>query len=254
MSLATEQLVRDLLPEGIGLRDLGEHRLKDIARPERIFQVTAPDLPVEFPSLRSADIQPTNLSYELSTFVGRASELDELDQLLSVSRVVTLAGPGGSGKTRLAMHLASRVAERYPDGVWVLELAQVSNEALILSPLAASLGIAIGASDSPEDLEQRVNRYLETRQALLVLDNCEHLVDAAARVTHNLVASCPGITVLTTSREALGLPGEVIFQVPPLSVPASDSVDMAAVAGFGIGRPVLRPGRTRWTWVQLDRQ
>ena len=130
----------------------------------------------------------------------------------------------------------------------------MSNEALILSPLAASLGIAIGASDSPEDLEQRVNRYLETRQALLVLDNCEHLVDAAARVTHNLVASCPGITVLATSREALGLPGEVIFQVPPLSVPASDSVDMAAVAGFGIGRPVLRPGRTRWTWVQLDRQ
>ena len=230
MSLATEQLVRDLLPEGIGLLDLGEHRLKDIARPERIFQVTAPDLPVEFPSLRSADIQPTNLAYELSTFVGRASELDEIDELLSVSRVVTLAGPGGSGKTRLAMHLAGRVAERYPDGVWVLELAQVSNEALILSPLAANLGIAVRGSDSPEDLEQLVNSYLETRQALLVLDNCEHLVDAAARVTHNLVASCPGITVLTTSREALGLPGEVIFPVPPLSVPASDSVDLAAVA------------------------
>ena len=230
MSLATEQLVRDLLPEGIGLLDLGEHRLKDIARPERIFQVTAPDLPVEFPSLRSADIQPTNLAYELSTFVGHASELDEIDELLSVSRVVTLAGPGGSGKTRLAMHLAGRVAERYPDGVWVLELAQVSNEALILSPLAANLGITVRGSDSPEDLEQLVNSYLETRQALLVLDNCEHLVDATARVTHNLVANCPGITVLTTSREALGLPGEVIFPVPPLSLPASDSVDPAAVA------------------------
>ena len=140
MSLATEQLVRDLLPDGIGLLDLGEHRLKDIARPERIFQVTAPDLPVEFPSLRSADIQPTNLPYELSTFVGRASELDELDELLAVSRVVTLVGPGGSGKTRLAMHLAGRVAERYPDGVWVLELAPVSDEALILSPSRRTSG------------------------------------------------------------------------------------------------------------------
>ena len=154
MSLATEQLVRDMLPDGIGLLDLGEHRLNDIARPERIFQVTAPDLPVEFPSLRSADIQPTNLAYELSTFVGRAAELDEIDELLSVSRVVTLTGPGGSGKTRLAIHLAGRVAERYPDGVWVLELAQVSNAALILSPLAANLGIAIRGSDGPEDLEQ----------------------------------------------------------------------------------------------------
>ena len=223
---------------GIGLLDLGEHRLTDLARPERIFQVVGARLVRRFPSLRSADIRPTNLPYELSTFVGRASDSTSSTRCSAGSRVLTLAGPGE--RARPSRDAASRsVAERYPDGVWLLDLAPVSNEALIIVASRGEPRDRRPRQRQSRDLEQLVNSYLESRQALLVLDNCEHLVDAAARVTHNLVASCPGITVLTTSREALGLPGEVTFPVPPLSVPAERLAGLGHGCRFGIGRPVL---------------
>jgi DNA-binding SARP family transcriptional activator len=226
------ELGQDDLAAGLGLIDLGEHRLADLARPERVYQVTHPDLPGSFPPLQSVDARRHNLPVALTSFVGRERELGEVVSLLATSRLLTLAGIGGAGKTRLALQAAAGVLGRFPDGAWFVELAPVRDPDLVTNEVITSIGLLPSALAQPgQTLEQRLCDHLRGRRLLLVLDNCEHVVEAAARLAHTVLARCPDITVLATSREVLGLPGEVVWKVPPLSMPADEAASVEELAG-----------------------
>ncbi len=218
-SQAAAELIGADLPADVALIDQGEHRLADLARPERVFQVAHPDLPSQFPPLRTLGAHRHNLPVALTPFVGRARELAELSTLLAGSRLLTLTGVGGAGKTRLALQGAAAALPAYPDGVWMVEVAALRDGAQLASAVAAALTFETSAFDSPKAVENRLIGHLATRQTLLLLDNCEHLVEAVARTVHAFVTRCPGVAVLATSRERLGVPGEVAWKVPPLSLP-----------------------------------
>ena len=173
LSDATHALVARDLPEGISLRDLGEHRLKDLAHPHRLFQVVVPDLSTEFPPLRSLDPHRHNLPIQLTSFIGRGREITELKRLLGAVRLVTLTGSGGAGKTRLALQMAADVVERYPDGVWLAELAPIADPALVPKTVASALHVR--EQPGREMIETLVDA-LRPKSLLLVLDNCEHLL------------------------------------------------------------------------------
>ena len=226
LSETAAALVRDFLPDGTTLTDLGVHRLKDLGRPERIFQLTAPGLPSEFPPLRSLG-NPTllnNLPAELSTFVGRATELKEILPLVYASRLVTLTGAGGSGKTRLGLQAAAELLDGTGDGVWLVELAAVTDADSVPSSIAAILGVT--AEPGRAMLDTLVHA-LAPQRLLIVLDNCEHLVDACARTADAILRRCPRVHLLATSREPLGISGETLYRVPPLSLPAEDDFGSA---------------------------
>ena len=216
LSLAAQELARDALPAGVTLRDLGERRLKDLIRPERIFQLLAPDLPAEFPPLKTLDIRRHNLPIQLASFVGREREMQEVKAFLRSSRLVTLTGAGGAGKTRLAMQVGADRIDDFSDGVWFVELAPLSDPALVTQTMAAVLGLKEAPGVS---LAATLLRELKNKELLLVLDNCEHVVEAAARLCDALLANCAGIRILATSREALRTPGEVTYRVPSLATP-----------------------------------
>ena len=216
LSEAAVALVRDALPEGAGLRDLGAHRLKDLQRPERVFQLAAPGLLGAFPALRSLDALPHNLPLQLTSFVGRERELAEVAALLAAHRLVTLTGAGGTGKTRLALQAAADALEAYPDGVWLAELAALADPALVPQAVAAAIGVR---EEPGRPLLATLTDALRPKRLLLVLDNCEHLVEACARLADGLLRACPTLTVLATSREALGLAGETVWRVPSLAAP-----------------------------------
>jgi len=165
-----------------------------------------------------------NLPTSLTTFVGRAGERAELQGLLAENRLVTLTGPGGAGKTRLALEVATAQRDRFPDGVWLADLTAVAERAMVAPTIAAAVGLLVGELAKPDrDLEAALAERLQSRQLLIVLDNCEHLIDAAATAVHALLGSCPGLAVLATSREPLSVTGEVVFTVPPLSLPSAGS-------------------------------
>jgi predicted ATPase/DNA-binding SARP family transcriptional activator len=217
-SHAAAELIGADLPADVAFLDLGEHRLADLARVERVFQVAHPALSSQFPPLHSLASYRHNLPVALTPFIGRSRELDELSTLLAGSRLLTLTGVGGAGKTRLARQGAAAALPAYPDGVWIAELAPLREGTQMASAVAAALTIETSAFDSPEAVEDRLIRHLTTRQTLLLLDNCEHLIEAVARLVHAFVTRCPSVTVLATSRERLGVPGEVAWKVPPLSM------------------------------------
>ncbi|HVS49039.1 MAG TPA: tetratricopeptide repeat protein [Candidatus Dormibacteraeota bacterium] len=221
VSDSTESLVRDSLTAGFTLRDLGEHRFKDLVRPLRIYQLLIDGLPDSFPPLRSLDATPNNLPTQTSTFVGRQRELASAVERLETTRLLTLTGPGGSGKTRLALHLAADLLDRYPDGVWLVELASVTDPAGVGPAVAAAVHIGERAGSPAVDT---ISASLRNRQLLLVLDNCEHLIAACADVANALLRSCPRLTILATSREGLNIPGEALMPVPSLRVPDGDSL------------------------------
>ena len=202
------------------LRDLGEHRLKDLARPERLFQVEAPGLDTAFPALRTLNATPNNLPPQLTSFVGRA-ELASAAELLSRTRLLTLTGPGGTGKTRLSLALAGDCVERYPDGAWFVPLAPVTDPELVPSAIAAAIGL-LSASRLPLD---RVREHLHDRTAVLVLDNFEQVV-AGAPVVADLLRSAPNLTVIVSSRAPLRIAGEQEFPVPPLSLAPRHASDL----------------------------
>ena len=204
------------VPEGVAFRDLGERRLRDLARPERIFQLLAPGLPADFPPLRSLEVLPNNLPAQLTSFVGRERELAEVKRLLGQARLVTLTGPGGTGKTRLSLQVAAEVLESYADGAWLVELATLSDPDLVAATVAAALGVREDAERAAGD---SLVDFLRAKHLLLVLDNCEHLVAACARLTERLLRCAPALRVLASSREALAIPGETTFAVPSLSMP-----------------------------------
>jgi predicted ATPase/class 3 adenylate cyclase len=221
MSETAAALVRDSLPADAALKDLGVHRLKDLGRPEHIFQLQAPGLKAEFPPLRSLGNQalPNNLPAQLSTFIGRVRELDEVRALVESSRMVTLTGSGGCGKTRLSLQVAAEMLDGTGDGVWLVELAAVSDPDAVPSAIAGALGIA--SQGGRAALEVLLDA-LAPQDILIVLDNCEHLIDACAKTADALLRRCPRVHLVATSREPLGIAGETIYRVPSLSLPASD--------------------------------
>ncbi len=248
LSRATCDLVENDLPPGVRLRDLGEHRLKDLARPHHLFQVVVPGLPAEFPPLRSLEALPNNLPRQLTSFIGREREMAELKHILSSASLVTLTGTGGAGKTRLAVQVAADVLEQHPAGVSLVELADVSDRALVPKAVAAALGVP---EQPGRDLTESVVDYLQPKSLLLVLDNCEHLTAACAPLADRLLQACPTLRILATSREPLGIPGEIVWRIPPLSIPGpkdlavpEDLTRYEAVRLFVERATSNQPGRT----------
>ena len=215
VSLAAAEVARDLLPTQLRLTDLGQHRLKDLIRPEHVFQLNPASFPERFAALRSLNSFPNNLPQQLTSFLGREDELHEMATLLASSRLVTLTGSGGCGKSRLSLQMGAELLEQFPDGVWFVELASLTDSNLVPQAIAGALGISSLLGEATLALCQALN----DRHLLLILDNCEHLIEASAKLVHALLHSCPSITILATSREALNVGGEHLFRVPSLSLP-----------------------------------
>jgi predicted ATPase/class 3 adenylate cyclase/DNA-binding CsgD family transcriptional regulator len=211
VSTATEEIAGDELAGGLGLRDLGLHRLRDLSRPEHVYQLTHPDLRADFPPLMSVAAPARYLPRFLTTFINREAELRSLKPLLVSSRMVTLIGTGGAGKSRLAAELANATDQAWPDGMWWVDLAAESSVGG-----AVVTNLELPGRGSPERV---VAAWLASRHGLLILDNCVHLVADCARFCQFVLERCPGITILATSREALGVPGEVRWTVGPLESP-----------------------------------
>jgi predicted ATPase/class 3 adenylate cyclase/Tfp pilus assembly protein PilF len=216
LSQAAYELVRDHLPDEIYLRDMGLRRLKDLVRPERLYQVVAPDLPAEFAPLKTLDARPNNLPTLLTNFIGREKELEQLKGLLAQNRLVTLTGPGGTGKTRLALQAGAELVETFEHGVWLVELASLSDGSLVPQALASVLEVM---EEPGTPLLESLVRFIGDRQLLVILDNCEHLLQACAELAVHLLKAAPRLKVLATSREGLHVAGETAFTVLPLSIP-----------------------------------
>lgn len=232
LSQTVYELVRDNLSLDTNLLDLGEHRLKDLVRPEHIYQLTAPGLINEFPPLKTLDVLPNNLPVQLTSFIGREKEIEEIVHFFSThpssnaetssthhgTRLVTLTGAGGTGKTRLALQVAADLLEEFPDGAWLVELDSQTDPALVAHTTAAALDVH---EASGKDILTCLVDFLCKKNLLLILDNCEHLITACASLIDRLLRSCPNLHILATSRELLGIQGEVAYLVPSLSTPTS---------------------------------
>jgi predicted ATPase/class 3 adenylate cyclase len=224
LSAAAGQLLREVLPAGAALRDMGERRLKDLIRPERVYQLVAPGLPADFPPLKTLDERAQNLPIQATTFVGRESEMEEIKGLLQSSRLVTLTGPGGAGKTRLSLQVGADLVDRFADGVWFVELAALGDARLVAQATATILGIK---EEPGESLLDTLIQNIRGREMLLILDNCEHLVLASAELCDALLASCPGVRIIASSRELLRIAGEAAYRVPSLPLPDPRAVPRA---------------------------
>jgi predicted ATPase/class 3 adenylate cyclase len=217
LSKTTRDLVLDRFPDGAELVDLGLHRLRDLGRPEHVFELRHPDVPLKFPPLRSLGTLSNNLPAELTSFVGRSAELAEVGELLGQVRLLTLTGAGGCGKTRLALQAAAAAMHGQLDSVWWVELAGLDGGTLVPAAVIGAIGVRELPGQGPLGT---LVAYLRARRALLILDNCEHLLAACAELTDALLRACPSLTVLATSRAPLGLPGETAWRVPSMSLPA----------------------------------
>jgi predicted ATPase/class 3 adenylate cyclase len=214
LSQSTYELTRDRLPEHAQLVDMGEHRLKDILRPEHIYQLSDSQISSEFPPLSSLESAQNNLPIQLTSFIGREKELAGIRELLNAARLVTLTGSGGTGKTRLAIEVGTRELANFPHGVWLIELAPLTSESQILPALAQIFGL----QEHPfGPLKTLVMDYLRDKKLLLILDNCEHLIEACARLTDSLLHQCSGMKILASSREAIGITGESAYRIPSLA-------------------------------------
>jgi predicted ATPase/class 3 adenylate cyclase len=216
MSSAVAAAVSGSIPAGIDLRDLGEHRMKDLREAERIFQVIVPGLPQSFPALSSLDRTIHNLPIQLSSFIGRERDLEVVRGLVQAHRLVTITGLGGMGKTRLALQVAAELVDGDGDGVWLVDLAAVTDPSRVIVTLADVLELREQAGES---LGDRLVEYLRQRRALIILDNCEHLIDACAVLADTLLRRCPELRVIATCREPLGVEGEQIYRLQSLAVP-----------------------------------
>ena len=223
LSDTTSSLAAGGLPAGTSLRELGAHRLKDLANPERLFQLVVPDLPGDFPAPRTLDARANNLPVQLTSFIGREAEIAAVGALLDRARLVTLTGPGGTGKTRLGLQVAAERLTRYSDGVFVVELAPISDPDLVASAIASALSIREAAN---RPLLDTIHEWLRDRELLLVLDNFEQILDAAPLVT-GLLSGAPRLHVLVTSRAVLHVHGEQEHPVPPLRIP--DAANLPSV-------------------------
>src|SRR5215218_9628032 len=225
LTKATSDLVAGRLAGGFGLKRLGEFRLRDLAAPELIFQLTHPELPVDFPPIHTVAERTGNLPLQVSSFIGRGRELDQTAAALGEARLVTLTGAGGVGKTRLALQVAGQLSPRFGDGAWLCELAPVRDPAAVDDAVAAVFSVTAPAGLSTSEA---LVEFLRGKQLLLVLDNCEHLLDGAAALADVLQRWCERLVILATSREGLGIEGERLVPVPPLGVPSVEA-DLPAI-------------------------
>lgn len=220
LSNETRVMVERQLPQDVSLRELGKYRLKDLNEPEHLYQLVIADLQSDFPPLKSLEITPNNLPLQLTSFIGREHEIDEIKDLLRSARLVTLTGAGGTGKTRLGMEIAKQMGEQFPEGVWLIDFAVLPEPNLILQAITTALGVR---EEPKRSLIQTLTDHLRSKKLLLLFDNCEHLVAACAQVADTLLQVCPRLQILATSREALGLTGEHQYYVPTLTIPPPDS-------------------------------
>jgi predicted ATPase/class 3 adenylate cyclase/DNA-binding CsgD family transcriptional regulator len=228
LSGATEPLVVDQLPPDVTLDDLGSHRLRDLPRPERVVQLRHPDLHNDFPPLRTANaVAAENLPVQLSSFIGRKAEIRGIREALADNRLVTLTGAGGAGKTRLAIQVATEVATEFTDGVWYVDLAPITDPAMVPLTAARALGLPNQPGQQTMDV---LLRFIRDRRMLILLDNCEHLLDASAKIAIALFGACPALTLLATSREPIGVTGEVSWRVPSLSL-ADEAIELFSDRG-----------------------
>ena len=238
--ILASSLVRDQLDdhpvEGVTMRDLGEHRLKDLSAPVRIVQVIADGLPADFPALRSLDARPNNLPTQLTTFIGRDAELEAAARLLAGTRLLTLTGPGGTGKTRLSLQLAARSSDDFPDGVFFVPLEPIRDPMLVAPRIASALGVA---ESTGRPIQESLGDWLRDKRVLLVLDNFEQVV-AAASIVADLLRSAPEIKAVVTSRAVLHVSGEQEYEVPGLPAPPDPSQEsgMERMTRGGGDRPI----------------
>ena len=216
LSQAVVELVRDRLPPDVALRDLGSVRLRDLTDAEHVYQILHPQLRQDFPALRSLESTPNNLPKQVTSFIGRERELAEVRKLLGNTRLLTLTGPGGIGKTRLSLQVGAEVTDDYSDGVWFVELAAVADSRLVPQTVASVLGVK---EEAGRPVAEALVTYVKNRLLLLILDNCEHLVLACAELASQLLRSASHLKILTSSRENLHIAGESVYTVPGLSVP-----------------------------------
>jgi len=229
LSASTATLVATALPVDVTLQTLGSHRLKDLGEAELLSQVVASGLDKSFPPLRSLDSVPHNLPTQLTDFIGRAGEMRDVSRLVSENRLVTLTGVGGTGKTRLALQVGAEVVEDFPDGVWIVDLVPVADGEMVDNAVAAALGVR----DQPgRSLLETIGDAVRTRKTLIILDNCEHLIRSSADVVSGILHAGPDVRVLATSREPLGVPGEVMAAIPPLAAPPQSATTADALAQY----------------------
>jgi class 3 adenylate cyclase len=246
---ATCDQLPDRLPAGVALRDLGVHRLKDLDRPEHVRQVDHPDLAAEFPPLRSLDAFRHNLPAAASSFVDRPAEVAEIIEALGRSRLVTLTGPAGAGKTRLALHVAAQLVERYDDGAWLVELATLTDPVLVLPSLLAALGVREERERAPAEV---LAAFLRDQRMLIVLDNCEHLAAAAGALASAVLAAGPGARILATSRLSLRAAGEARWPVPAMA-PAEEAAALFAERALA-AEPKFSPAAHRVEVLEICRR
>jgi len=230
LSQAVATLVNDRLIPGIALRDLGVVRLRDLTSAARVYQLLHPQLRADFPALRTLEATPNNLPQQLTSFIGRKRELTEAENLLGRTRLLTLVGVGGIGKTRLSLQLAASVMDQYSDGVWLVELAALADSRDVPLAVASVLGV----TEVPgHPLAETLYRFAKDRKMLLILDNCEHLLHACAELAKHLLQAGPDVRVLASSREPMHLAGETSYLVPALTIPKSDpSIALADLEQF----------------------
>ena len=221
LSQVTFELVRDDLPDGVTLRDMGEHRLKDLTRPEHVYQLIAPGLESKFPPLKTLDVHPNNLPLQLTSFIGRERELIELKKKVEESRLVTLIGPGGTGKSRLALQVAADLTDRFSQGVWFVDLGALTEPNLVPQIVATVLSVR---EEAQRSLLNTMVDSIGDKEILMLLDNCEHLVQSCAHLADTLLRECHFLRILATSREPLRIGGEITNLIYPLKTPDPENL------------------------------
>ena len=230
LSESTRSLVQDQMPEDTGIRDLGQHRLKDLSRSEHLYQLVIDGLDNSFPALRTLDATPNNLPVQLNRFIGRSLEMAELSSLIADNRLVTLRGPGGVGKTRLAIEAAAGLVDEFPDGIWLADLSTTDDPELVTTIVAETLEVRDMGGLGGRPLSEVLTDYVSDQRMLLVLDNCEHVLDASSQLIAMLLGGGDQLHIATTSRDALNLPGAQ-YNVPSLEHDA-DNTDSESVRLF----------------------
>jgi len=259
LSGITAELVKPAVDDNVRLIDLGAHRLRDLGQPEHVFQAAVADLPSDFPALASLGSRANNLPAQLTTFVGREHELRALNDALQTTRLLTLTGPGGIGKTRLALEVATQALDAFPNGAWFIDLSAVREGERIPETIASALSLHEEADRSHWDV---AIAFLREKQLLLILDNCEHLIDHCARRASEILQAAGAVTVLATSREPLSVPGEQLWPVPTLlDAAAADDVSLNESPAVRLfidralltGRPLDLSGKALETVVEICR-